>query len=113
MNTTTGTVIIAEDGEYFLTLFAFMASINGNAIQCHLIQKSGSKETYLGELEKYVRNWDPTTDRDEWEGSTHTITVIANLKKGDEVYVKVKTYGNSALLGKLHRRISFSGFLLK
>ena len=109
MTTSTGKVTITQDGEYFLTFFAWMVSKDGAENYCYLKQKSGSTETTLGTIENTLDDETVTDDQ-----SSHSMSVIANLKSGDEIYIDVDASGSSYLISSSSDRfISFSGFLLK
>merc|ERR1711860_140165 len=98
-----------KDGEYVLTFFAFMRSINTYEIKCYLKQKTGSTITNLGTISNDLDEGGETDDR-----SSNSMSVIANLKSGDEIYIDVDASGSSYLISSSSDRfISFSGFLLK
>lgn len=58
-------------------------------------------------INNYQRDAGDEDDRD-----SGTISLIASLKEGDQVWVEWRGYGDSFLYSNPYRLISFSGFLV-
>merc|ERR1711860_35152 len=109
MSPSTGKATITRDGEYFITFFADLVSSYGFAY-CTLFQKSGTTLKELGAINNDLQD----AFSGEVSSSTSSMSVLAKLRQGDELYVELKTSGDSHLFAALQqRRASFTAFLVK
>merc|ERR1711860_45397 len=108
MSPSTGRATIPRDGEFFITFFADLVSDGGWAF-CTLFKKSGTTLTELGLINNELL--DETNE--EITSTTSSMSVLAKLRQGDELYVELGTSGDSHLFSDTLRRVSFTAFLLK
>merc|ERR1711860_330214 len=108
MSPSTGKATIPRDGEYFITFFGDLVSEYGWAF-CTLFQKSGTSLIELGSIKNELIN----AVSGERLSSSSSMSVLAKLREGDELYVELDASGSSYLHSDEFRRVSFSAFLVK
>jgi len=109
MNTATGHATAPVQGDYLLSFTANMVSSNSQAIWCALYKQSPGDEGWevLGMINNYQRDAGEEDDRD-----SGSLSIIASLKEGDQVWVEWRGYGESFLYSNPYKLISFTGYLL-
>ena len=113
MDTNSGVVKISKAGSYFLTFFADMYSVSGEYTFAYLKRENAIGVETLAAIKNAADLDDEgglTVSVDDY--SSNSMTVIADLKAGDELYVSARTDGLSHFYSNDDRKIAFSGFLL-
>merc|ERR1711860_54667 len=108
MSPSTGKATITRAGEYFIPFFADLVSEYGWAY-CTLFQKSGTSLIELGSINNELQN----VFSGEALSSSSSMSVIAKLRQGDELYVVLDVSGSSHFFADQYRRVSFTAFLIK
>ena len=99
-----GVFVAPKNGIYFFTFFAEIVNVNGANLQTYLVKEPKNGGTvYLGSI--YNRFSVSNDIR-----SSHSLSVLAKLEKGDKVYIK-KGDSDAYILGSSSEKLSmFSGF---
>jgi len=109
MNAGTGHATVPIDGDYMLSFTANMVSSNSQAIWCALYKQSPGDEGWqvLGMINNYQRDAGDEDDRD-----SGSLSILATLKEGDQVWVEWRGYGESFLYSNPYKLISFTGYMV-
>jgi len=109
MNKGTGHATAPAAGDYVLSFTANMVSSNSQAIWCALYKQSPGDEGWqvLGMINNYQRDAGEEDDRD-----SGSLTLLASLAEGDQVWVEWRGYGDSFLYSNPYKLISFTGYLV-
>eukprot|EP00090_Calanus_glacialis_P035978 TRINITY_DN6138_c0_g1_i1.p1 TRINITY_DN6138_c0_g1~~TRINITY_DN6138_c0_g1_i1.p1 ORF type:complete len:725 (-),score=193.83 TRINITY_DN6138_c0_g1_i1:220-2394(-) len=109
MNAGTGHATVPVDGDYLLSFTANMVSANSQAIWCALYKQSPGDEGWqvLGMINNYQRDAGEEDDRD-----SGSLSILATLKEGDQVWVEWRGYGESFLYSNPYKLISFTGYMV-
>jgi len=109
MNKENGHATAPVTGDYVLTFTANMVSSDSQAIWCALYKQTPGDEGWkvLGMINNYQQDAGEVDDRD-----SGSITILASLKKGDQVWVEWRGYGKSFLYSNPYKLISFSGYMI-
>merc|ERR1711892_347182 len=109
MNAGTGHATVPADGDYLLSFTANMVSSNSQAIWCALYKQSPGDEGWqvLGMINNYQRDAGEEDDRD-----SGSLSILATLKEGDQVWVEWRGYGESFLYSNPYKLISFTGYMV-
>jgi len=109
MNAGTGHATVPVEGDYLLSFTANMVSSNSQAIWCALYKQSPGDEGWqvLGMINNYQRDAGDEDDRD-----SGSLSILASLKEGDQVWVEWRGYGESFLYSNPYKLISFTGYLV-
>merc|ERR1712203_181604 len=94
-------------GDYALSFTANMVSSDSQAIWCALYKQSPGDEGWqvLGMINNYQRDAGEEDDRD-----SGSLTLLASLAEGDQVWVEWRGYGDSFLYSNPYKLISFTGY---
>jgi len=109
MNAGTGHATVPADGDYLLSFTANMVSSNSQAIWCALYKQSPGDEGWqvLGMINNYQRDAGEEDDRD-----SGSLSILATLIAGDQVWVEWRGYGESFLYSNPYKLISFTGYMV-
>jgi len=109
MNKGTGHATVPVSGDYVLSFSASLVSVNSQAIWCALYKQSPGDEGWqvLGMINNYQSEAGEEDDRD-----SSSLTILASLKEGDQVWVEWRGYEDSFLYSNLYKLISFSGYMI-
>jgi len=109
MNKGTGHATAPAAGDYMLSFTANMVSSDSQAIWCALYKQSPGDEGWqvLGMINNYQRDAGDEDDRD-----SGSLSLLASLAEGDQVWVEWRGYGESFLYSNPYKLISFTGYLV-